>query len=117
MKVYTYFSQIDCLNDPDLLRCWHDSWLHHGWEPVTLNESDANTADPDRVIRYLRSPLMLSCPGNPVAYTTAALLRWVAMTSPNITESCLHVDWDVMCNGLKPEDITFHDPIPTFLAG
>lgn len=34
-----------------------------------------------------------------------------------VTEPCLHVDWDVMCNGLKPEQLIIHDPVPTFLAG
>lgn len=115
MKVFTYYSQIDSLNDPDLITVWRESWSKPGWEPIVLNQQSAEMADPAMTLRFMRSPLQKSCPGNPAQYTMAAMLRWVPMTT--VTEPCLHVDWDVMCNGLKPEQITIHDPIPTFLAG
>lgn len=115
MKVFTYYSHVDGLKDDDLLTIWKESWARYGWEPIILNEADARAADSAMFQRFQKSELLKSCPGNPVQYTLSAMLRWVAMTA--IKENALHVDWDVMCNGLKPSEITIHDPIPTFLAG
>ena len=115
MRVYTYHTQINALRDPDLLICWRDSWAKHGWEPRVLEEADATRASPWMCGELLASPLMRSCPGNPVEYTKAALLRWAAMQ--NIGEYCLHVDWDVICNGFRPEHMPNQWPGFTFMAG
>lgn len=110
MKAYTYHSHVEPLADPDLLKLWEASWRRNGWEPVVLNERDAAAADPAMFERFKRSPLLLSCPGNPKAYTLAAMLRWVAMTA--IDEPCVHTDWDVLSHGFRPE----HVPATAFPA-
>lgn len=113
MKVYTYFSPVPEIKDDGLLKEWAKSWQKHGWETVILGEIDAKRADPYMYDRFNKSPLLLT--RNPREYTRAAMLRWIPMTQ--LSEPALHVDIDVMCNGLKPEDIIIHDPLPTFLAG
>lgn len=116
MKAYTYFSQIDCLNDPELIRLWEQSWRHYGWQTVILNEMDARNADNDMVVRFEKSPLMKSCPGNPVQYTRSAMMRWVCMTQ--VSEPCIHLDWDVLCNGYTPDMVQKPYPnLPVFLSG
>lgn len=115
MKAFTYYNHIQSLHDPDLVECWKRSWAKWGWEPIVLTQDDAKNADLPMYIRFCGSPLLNSCPGNPKEYTLAAMLRWIPMTVQ--TEPCIHLDWDVMCNGLKPEDVIIHDPVPTFLAG
>lgn len=112
MKVYTYYNYVDCLKDPELISLWEKSWKRDGWEPVILTEEDAKNADPEMYARFNRSPLLES--RNPPEYTRAAMLRWIPMT--RVTEPCLHVDWDVFCNGLRPEQLVIHDPVPTFLS-
>lgn len=113
MKCYTYFNHVPEIKDDGLLGEWEKSWRKHGWETVILGERDAKAADPEMYARFNKSPLLLT--RNPREYTRAAMLRWIPMTRLN--EPALHVDIDVMCNGLKPEDIIIHDPLPTFLAG
>lgn len=113
MKVYTYFAHVPECQDDALISLWEKSWRKFGWEPIILNTNDAVAADRDMYERFRNSPLLKT--RNPALYTLAAMLRWVAMTK--VTEPCLHVDWDVFCNGLKPEQITIHDTLPTFLAG
>jgi len=114
MKVFTYFSEVACLHDPDLIGLWKESWAKFGWKPVVLSAQDAVAADFELYERFLKSPLLLD-QTNPPDYTLAAMLRWVPMT--RVTEPCLHVDWDVLCNGFKPVHAVIHDPIPTFLSG
>jgi hypothetical protein len=115
MKVFTYYNHVACLNDPDLITLWKSSWAKHGWEPIVLTEPDAAAADPAMFERFKQSPLLLSCPTNPKGYTLAAMLRWVAMAA--INEPCLHTDWDVMCNGYRPEHAPSIGYPPTFFAG
>lgn len=115
MKVYTYFNDVACLRDPDLIPLWRQTWSAHGWEPIVLNEQDAAAANPEMFERFKRSPLLLSCPTNPAGYTLAAMLRWVAMTA--IDEPCLHVDWDVFSTGYRPEHAPKVGYPPTFMAG
>lgn len=116
MKVFTYFTQIDCLNDPDLIRCWKSSWSKHGWETVVLGEQESRSADAEMYNRFRQSPLLKSCPTNPPQYTMAAMLRWIPMTK--VTEPCLHVDWDVMNNGYRPEHLPSPIPdVPVYLSG
>jgi len=112
-KVFTYYQDIECLHDPDLIKIWEESWKKHGWEPVILTDKDAMDADPKMYARFCKSPLLAT--RNPPEYTLAAMLRWIPMTK--VTEPCLHVDWDVLCNGLGKESVVMHDPVPTFLAG
>lgn len=112
MQVYTYYNHIDCLHDPDLILLWEESWKKHGWGTVILNEADAQAANPAMYSRFCESPLLET--RNPPQYALAAMLRWIPMT--RVTEPALHVDWDVLCNGLKPQDLIIHDPVPTFLA-
>ena len=112
MKAVTYYNHIDCLHDPDLILLWEESWKKHGWETVILTEKDAQAADPEMYARFCKSPLLET--RNPPEYAKAAMLRWVAQLGVN--ETCLHTDWDVLGNGLKPEDLVIHDPVPTFLA-
>lgn len=101
MKVYTYFSQVDSMNDPDLLVLWEESWTKYGWETVVLTKQDAINADFEMYQRYLKSPLLNSLSSLPKDYTLACILRWVAMTA--INEYALHVDWDVICTGFVPD--------------
>lgn len=112
MKVFTYFNQVPELKDPALIQMWLKSWSRLGWEPVILSENDAKRADSAMYQRFNRSPLMES--RNPVGYTRAAMLRWVAMTA--VKEPCIHVDWDVFCNGLRPEDLQIEGRKPIFLS-
>lgn len=114
MKVFTYFTQIDCLNDPQMLNQWKRSWLENGWEPIILTVEDAEKANPEMFHRFHTSPLLKSCPSNPTQYTLAALLRWVAMTA--IDELAIHVDWDVMCRGFKPHMVPDTN-VPTYYTG
>lgn len=111
MKVYTYFAHVPEHADDALIPLWEKSWRKFGWETVILNTNDAVAADRAMYERFRISPL-LKC-RNPALYTLAAMLRWIPMTK--VTEPCLHVDWDVMCNGLTPDQIVIHDPLPTFL--
>jgi hypothetical protein len=112
MKVFTYFAHVPECRDDALLPLWKKSWENHGWETVILNTNDAVVADRAMYERFRVSPL-LKC-ANPALYTLAATLRWIPMTK--VTEPCLHVDWDVLCNGLTPDQLIIHDPVPTFLA-
>ena len=113
MKVYTYFNDVEGLGDPELLEIWQQTWSDHGWTPVILTEEDAYRTDPIMFERFLASTLIDG--RNHEAYRRACMLRWVAQTVA--TENSLHVDWDVMCNGLQPEQVEFCDTIPTFLSG
>lgn len=112
MKVYTYFGLVPELRDPDLIQAWTQSWSRLGWEPVILQEDNARKADRQMYERFNASPLLES--RNPIEYTRAAMLRWVAMTA--VKEPCLHVDWDVFCNGLRPEDLQIDEHRPMFLS-
>jgi hypothetical protein len=103
VKVYTYFSEVRMLHDPDLLELWKSSWARHGWEPVILQEADAVRADPAMVDRLRRSPLLKSHPANPPEYVLACLLGYVPMTT--ILEPALKTDIDVICNGYRPEHV------------
>lgn len=113
MKVFTYFADVPECRDADLLPVWKRSWEKHGWETVVLGTQDAVHADRMMYERFRISPL-LAC-RNPALYTLAAMLRWIPMT--RVAEPCLHVDWDVMCNGLKPDQLLIPDSVPMFLAG
>jgi hypothetical protein len=113
VKAYTYYSHIQCLHDPELIAIWERSWRKHGWDTVILTEADAKASDPLMFDRFKNSPLLAT--RNPPEYTLAAMLRWIPMT--RVTEHAIHLDWDVMCNGLRPEDVVIHDPVPTFMAG
>ncbi len=115
MKVFTYFDQVDSLNDPDLLALWKASWERHGWEAVVLTQKDAIAADPKMVERVRNSPLLKSHPLNPVGYVMACIMRYVPMTV--IQEPALHVDWDVLGNGFKPSDVVGPLFPVSFLAG
>jgi hypothetical protein len=117
MKVFTYYSHVPGLVDPDLIKLWEASWRRHGWETVILTEQDASAADPQMFERFKASPLMLSCPTNPVAYTLAAMLRWIPMTK--VEEPCMHTDWDIINNGWTPEHAAACGPgyPATYMAG
>jgi hypothetical protein len=117
MKAVTYFNEVESLHDPALLELWKASWAKFGWEPVVLTIKDALETDPDMVERFQKSPLLKSHPGNPSGYVWACLVRWVAQLK--IKEPSLLLDWDVICNGYKPEDAPkeTNDFRPVFLAG
>jgi hypothetical protein len=115
MKCYTFFNDVAGLTDPDLLELWQHSWAKNGWEPIILKETDAINADSAMFSRFQYSPLLLSCPTNPKGYTWAAMVRWIAMTA--IDEPCMHVDWDVLSNGFRPEHAPKIGYPPTFFAG
>ena len=114
MKVYTYFSEVRMLHDPDLLELWKASWARHGWEPEILEEPAAVRADPAMCERLRHSPLLRSHPANPPEYVLACLLGYVPMTV--ISEPALKTDIDVICNGYRPEHVPSR-PFPlTFLS-
>lgn len=113
MTVYTYFNHIECLKDSPLVEKWVKSWEANGWRTRVLSEADVWRADTVLARRLLDCGITQT--RNPAEYGRATVLRWVPMTAT--TENSLHVDWDVMCNGLKPEDVVIHDPVPTFFAG
>jgi hypothetical protein len=113
MKVYTYHSHIAQLADRELLELWRASWKRHGWDPHVLNSHHAHSASKEMFANASRSPLLRG--RNPYEYLLSTMLRWVAMLK--IQEPCLHVDWDVMCNGLSPADVKFNSTAPVFLAG
>lgn len=113
MKVYTYYNTVPGLEDPAMINLWVKSWSSWpGWEPVVLSEADAKNADPNMYARFNVSPLLES--RNPPEYVRAAMLRWVAMTA--VQEPCLHVDWDVFCSGLRPEQLDLRGKKPVFLS-
>lgn len=113
MKVFTYYSPVPELKDPALINKWLKSWSRLGWDPVILSENDAKRADSAMYQRLNRSPLM----EGPHAreYCRACVLRWIPMTA--VKEPCLHVDWDVFCNGLRPEDLHVNGDYPILLSG
>jgi hypothetical protein len=117
MQVVTYFSDVAALRDPDLLELWKASWARYGWEPIVLTFEDALRANTGLVERLRQSPLLKSCPGNPPDYVWACLVGWVAHL--NLEGPCLHLDWDIMCNGYRPEDAPqeTQDFRPVFLSG
>jgi len=112
MKVYTYFSRVGCLEDADLLECWTSSWRRFGWEPVVLSSQHAHATNPG-IFKQLTDSVLLTGPHDR-EYVLSTLLRWLAMVP--IAGRSLHVDWDVMCNGLKPSDIQFDEARLTFLS-
>ena len=115
MKVYTYYEPVPGLEDPDMMALWGASWRRHGWETVVLTEADAFAADPYTAERFKHSPLLQSHPLNPPGYVMACLMRYVPMSVT--AEPSLHVDWDVICNGYRPESVPAHDFPAVFLAG
>lgn len=126
MKVYTYYNTVPGLEDPTmsdnnfaltkqkaLIDLWVKSWSSWpDWEPVILTEADAKNANPDMYARFNVSPLLES--RNPPEYMRATLLRWVAMTA--VQEPCLHVDWDVFCAGVRPDQLDLSGTKPVFLS-
>lgn len=115
--VYTYFNEVNGLQDPDMIELWEESWRSRGWYPIILNEHDARHADPDVYKLINESPLMET--RNPTEYGRATMLRWVAMLSRSIKSPCLHVDWDVICNSTDLHDFGwpgFRSGIPNFLS-
>jgi hypothetical protein len=113
LKVYSYYNHVPEINDGDMIPIWEASWRKHGWDVVVLTEADAKRADPLMYDRINRSPLLET--RNPREYTRAAMLRWIPMTQTG--DPSIHVDIDVLCNGLRPEQIEIKPDRPTFLAG
>jgi hypothetical protein len=112
MKVTTFFAHVPECRDDDLIGMWEKSWQKGGWETKVFSTQDANDADHNMCGRFATSPLLEG--PNPTLYKLACMMTWIPLTT--VTEPTLHVDWDIMCNGLKPEQLIVHDPVPTFLA-
>ena len=118
MKAVTYFADVACLRDNDMITLWRRSWERHGWDAVVLSEQDAVNADLDLFEILQDSPLLKSCPGNPPDYVLACVARWVAYMGLG-PEPALHLDWDVIGNGFTPDDALrlMDGDRPVFLAG
>ena len=116
MRVFTYFQPCRGMARPDrLIQLWEDSWSKQGWEPVVLDQSDAeqHPGFDDYHSAIMRLPTV-----NNREYENACYLRHMAMACQ---DGGLLTDYDVINRNFAPSDLEhcWHDRVqgswPVFL--
>lgn len=120
MKIYTYYEQVsddsaDIMDSQKLLELWVRNWSSKGWQPVILNDKDAekNPRYEECTERFKQFPTI-----NSRRYELACFKRWLAM-------ACIggyHCDFDVMnlrFRGGHTNGLTFYSKhiVPAFVWG
>lgn len=109
MKIYSYYESISGFSEDPVIQRWRETWTAHGWEPTLLGRADAEKHilfdSYEKVISTLPTV-------NPRQYEAACFLRWLAMLSVGGGFMC---DYDVMNNGLKPDQVSSFIKSPTMI--
>ena len=99
MNVFTYYDDFKNRKDP-LIDLWRESWSKHGWTPVVLTPEDVKP-HPNHAA-FVEAVARLPTVNNR-KYELACYVRHLAMS---MVGGGLLTDYDVMCYGFTPQNLT-----------
>jgi len=107
MNVYTYYQEINFSKQKPLLELWQKSWKDKGFNPIVLNEEDANSHPYYKEFSEKLNKLHIEVTGQELkAYGLSCYLRWLAYANKmNENESAYVCDYDVINKGLSDTEL------------
>lgn len=103
MKIYTYYEDIQFLNQEKLIDVWESSWKNQGFDPIVLTRADAEKNSLFKEFEIKMQKLHTEIMGKPLrGYGMSCYYRWLAYGALNDKDAFYVSDYDVINRSWHP---------------
>jgi hypothetical protein len=102
MNIYTYYEDLQFHGQPKVIDIWTTSWEKLGFNPIVLNEKDAQKSTLyDKYSRHIKTFPSVNASG----FDYHCFMRYLAISAIAYDETILSTEPDVINYGLEPKSV------------